>query len=170
MGTTVSPMGSTLRAAEGRINGIVPPPAPYDPARTGESGWPHPSVEQVDGMLDPAGRTLESLFAHQPGANSARLSPFDPAGRDVLSGPMLAQQEQRNVVQLQNAAAMATNDAMIRQMAAASPLPDLNSPMAQNGAAGMEKRGPVEFNHAISYVNKIKVSMQNINKKLSRVN
>jgi paired amphipathic helix protein Sin3a len=160
MGTTVSPMGGTIKmAGEGRINGIVPPPAPYDPARPGEAGWPHQSLEQIDGMLDPAGRTLESLFAHQPGANQARLSPFDSTGRDVLSGPMLAQQERNNVAQLQNAAAMATNDAMIRQMAAASPLPDLNSPMAQNGAAGMEKRGPVEFNHAISYVNKIKVSL-----------
>jgi paired amphipathic helix protein Sin3a len=29
----------------------------------------------------------------------------------------------------------------------------------QAGGAGAEKRGPVEFNHAISYVNKIKVSL-----------
>jgi paired amphipathic helix protein Sin3a len=27
------------------------------------------------------------------------------------------------------------------------------------GGAQLEKRGPVEFNHAISYVNKIKVSL-----------
>ena len=30
--------------------------------------------------------------------------------------------------------------------------------MQQGLQAGLEKRGPVEFNHAISYVNKIKVS------------
>lgn len=31
--------------------------------------------------------------------------------------------------------------------------------MLQGGQADLNKRGPVEFNHAISYVNKIKVSL-----------
>jgi paired amphipathic helix protein Sin3a len=38
-----------------------------------------------------------------------------------------------------------------------------SGPGAVNGGAAnpanMERRGPVEFNHAISYVNKIKVSL-----------
>ena len=84
------------------------------------------------------------------------MSPFEAAN----SGPLLAQQEQRNVAQLQSAAA-AANDPMMRQLTAASPQLDNNSPM-QNGAGGLEKRGPVEFNHAISYVNKIKVCASNV--------
>jgi paired amphipathic helix protein Sin3a len=31
--------------------------------------------------------------------------------------------------------------------------------LPQMGGAAAEKRGPVEFNHAISYVNKIKVKL-----------
>ena len=145
MGTTVSPMGSHLRPAGDRVAGIVPPP--FEPGRP---DW-HQS-EQIEGILDPTSRAqVESLFAHQPGVNQARMSPFEASN----NGPLLAQQEQRNVAQLQSAAA-AANDPMMRQMTAASPQLDTNSPM-QNGAGGLEKRGPVEFNHAISYVNKIKV-------------
>lgn len=145
MGTTVSPMGSHLRPAGDRVTGIVPPP--FEPGR---ADW-HQS-EQIEGILDPTSRAqVESLFAHQPGVNQARMSPFEASN----NGPLLAQQEQRNVAQLQSAAA-AANDPMMRQMKAASPQLDTNSPM-QNGAGGLEKRGPVEFNHAISYVNKIKV-------------
>jgi len=148
-------MGSHLRPAGDRVTGIVPPP--FEPGR---ADW-HQS-EQIEGILDPAGRAqVESLFAHQPGVNQARMSPFEAAN----SGPLLAQQEQRNVAQLQSAAA-AANDPMMRQMTAASPQLDTNSPM-QNGAGGLEKRGPVEFNHAISYVNKIKVCANHTHVKLS---
>jgi paired amphipathic helix protein Sin3a len=50
-----------------------------------------------------------------------------------------------------------------------SPGGEISTPMAGQalngvaqgvqGGVGAEKRGPVEFNHAISYVNKIKVSL-----------
>jgi len=152
MGTTVSPMGSALHPGGGRITDIVPPPAQYD--RPLESGW-HPS-EQIDGMLDPATRAYaESLFAHQPGANQARLSPFEAAGRDAApqNGHVLSQQEQRGVAQLQSAASITANDPSNRQ----TPKPENNSPNANGSGAGAEKRPPIEFNHAISYVNKIKV-------------
>lgn len=42
-----------------------------------------------------------------------------------------------------------------------TPTPAAGPPSSNGGTAsqaGLEKRGPVEFNHAISYVNKIKVS------------
>jgi paired amphipathic helix protein Sin3a len=67
------------------------------------------------------------------------------------------QQQERGVNQLANAVSAATGGAAIR--AGMSPGPGRVTPLPQDqaGDAGMEKRGPVEFNHAISYVNKIKV-------------
>lgn len=154
MGTTVSPMGSAIRPAGGRTSDVVPPPAQYDPSRPGEAGWQH--AEQVDGMLDPISRAhVESLFAHQPGVNQTRLSPFE-AAREPPNGALLTQQE-RNVAQLQNAATAAASEVMSRQFATGSPQNGAESPMMQAGGVMDLKRGPVEFNHAISYVNKIKV-------------
>lgn len=75
------------------------------------------------------------------------------------------QQEQRNVSQLQNAVSAAASDALPRQSlmspsgaSAASMAPQeiTIGPDGQPIGPGFEKRGPVEFNHAISYVNKIK--------------
>jgi paired amphipathic helix protein Sin3a len=83
------------------------------------------------------------------------------------------QQEQRGVSQLQNAVSAATNGTPTRpSMMQVSPgsgqpanlaqpvsgLSAINSGTMTPGQVGLEKRGPVEFNHAISYVNKIKVS------------
>lgn len=82
--------------------------------------------------------------------------------------------EQRGVSHLSNAvSAAATNGSQSRpQMARASPSAEQVSGLGQMAAGingdigslasgnqlGLEKRGPVEFNHAIGYVNKIKVS------------
>jgi hypothetical protein len=80
----------------------------------------------------------------------------------------LHSQEQRGVTSLSNAAAAVTVSqgiAGLRPGASprATPLPVPDGGLADapgaEGAPGMEKRGPVEFNHAISYVNKIKVSI-----------
>ncbi|KAJ9648383.1 Transcriptional regulatory protein sin3 [Coniosporium tulheliwenetii] len=77
------------------------------------------------------------------------------------------QQEQRGVSQLQNAVSAATGGALPRP-GMMSPSADMSTPLPGQGMNGiglaaqhsgqgaMEKRGPVEFNHAISYVNKIK--------------
>lgn len=87
----------------------------------------------------------------------------------MTAAALAHQQEQRGVSQLSNAVSAATGGLLNR--------PDLISPpggapnqmpaqsmngvshLAQQGGAqaGLDKRGPVEFNHAISYVNKIKV-------------
>lgn len=82
--------------------------------------------------------------------------------------------EQRGVSHLSNAAtAAASNGSQSRpQLARASPSAEQVSGLGQMAAGingdigsltsgnqlGLEKRGPVEFNHAIGYVNKIKVS------------
>ena len=84
------------------------------------------------------------------------------------------QQEQRGVSNLSNAAsAVATNGSQTRHsLAQVSPNTEqapglgqmaagisgvIGSALASGNQLGMEKRGPVEFNHAIGYVNKIKV-------------
>lgn len=84
------------------------------------------------------------------------------------------QQEQRGVSNLSNAvSAVATNGAQSRySLAQVSPSAEqvpglgqmaagisgvIGSALASGNQLGMEKRGPVEFNHAIGYVNKIKV-------------
>jgi paired amphipathic helix protein Sin3a len=79
------------------------------------------------------------------------------------------QQEQRGVSQLQSAVNVATNGTPGPRGIVIPPLvqtpsggiaqqtvTSVTTPGPQN-QGGMEKRGPVEFNHAISYVNKIKV-------------
>lgn len=72
----------------------------------------------------------------------------------------LNQQEQRGVSQLQNAATAAQNG--VTRAMAGSPGPAQQNAFAQLqgggfGAPDLKRGGPVEFNHAISYVNKIKV-------------
>ncbi|PVI03678.1 hypothetical protein DM02DRAFT_611980 [Periconia macrospinosa] len=86
-----------------------------------------------------------------------------PLPENVPSAATIAhQQEQRGVSQLQNAvSAAATGRAIMSpngDVSAALPGQALNgiAQGAQMGGVGAEKRGPVEFNHAISYVNKIK--------------
>ena len=64
-------------------------------------------------------------------------------------------QEQRGVSSLQNAVSAATGAGSLR--AGVSPRVTPMPGQAEAEGPGMEKRGPVEFNHAISYVNKIKV-------------
>lgn len=87
---------------------------------------------------------------------------------------MAHQQEQRGVSHLSNAvSAAATNGVQSRHsLAQVSPSAEqapgfsqiaagisgvIGSALASGNQLGMEKRGPVEFNHAIGYVNKIKV-------------
>jgi paired amphipathic helix protein Sin3a len=79
----------------------------------------------------------------------------------TTAATLVHQQEQRGVSQLQSAVSAATGRSVL------SPSGDNVVPIpgqALNGVGqaaqsvmGAEKRGPVEFNHAISYVNKIKV-------------
>jgi paired amphipathic helix protein Sin3a len=78
--------------------------------------------------------------------------------------------EQQNVAQLGNAAAAASarelsgRGGLIPSPGDAGLVPALNgispSPAMMVNGGGLEKRGPVEFNHAISYVNKIKVRLR----------
>jgi len=130
-----------------------------------------PSAQPPTNRQDPFesrhgwGQTLGT----SPSARSADLPGHKPPLPDrpideVASA--ISQQEQRGVSQLQNAVTAVTNGAT-RPALAGSPGPGQPANFTAQGAlfggnsAGLnelKRGGPVEFNHAISYVNKIKVS------------
>ncbi len=68
------------------------------------------------------------------------------------------QQEQRGVSSLQNAVTAASNGNARTGVPASPPGQAAGYPQGAFGA-DLKRGGPVEFNHAISYVNKIKVSI-----------
>ncbi|KAI1515339.1 Paired amphipathic helix protein Sin3a [Pyrenophora tritici-repentis] len=172
MGTMVSTMPaprplSPPRSAVNGNNGPQHESTYYETAQG--QPWPQQQRAQAEGqesMFSPNNRTLgQPLYGQQQQQGPAPHSPEvtsrphpDPAG----SAAVLAhQQEQRGVSQLQNAVSAATGRSIM------SPSVDAGTPLQgqalngavqlpQMGGAAAEKRGPVEFNHAISYVNKIK--------------
>ena len=117
-----------------------------------------------------------SLFSPHANLGQSNGIPYDrdeqPTNSD--SATVAHQQEQRGVSNLSNAvSAVATNEVQSRpSLAQVSPSAEqapglsqmasgisgvIGSALASGNQLGMEKRGPVEFNHAIGYVNKIKV-------------
>ena len=172
MGTMVSTMPaprplSPLRSAA--ANGNAPPQqeAAFYETTQGRP-WPQQRApEHVESLFSPSNRNLgQPLYATQQGQQGpAPHSPETttrPHPDVVASAAALAhQQEQQGVSQLQNAVSAATGRSMLAlsgDVSAGLPVQTLNgaAQVAQMGGAGGEKRGPVEFNHAISYVNKIK--------------
>ena len=143
-----TPSGSTIHSiGAGRAT-------QHDPAQ--------PSAGAQQGFLNTRPGWQPPLGAESPEANfsvpaqngpsgfpgSSQGAPFDGAS------PI----QQRSVPAAQNGTPM--NHAPAPRTAH-TPTPVAGPPSANGGAAqqaSLEKRGPVEFNHAISYVNKIKVS------------
>lgn len=150
-GTFINTFGQELESASGRRPGDPPDPAaPYEDQNRGAGG-------QMDGAYfgSPSLRPEEAQPRHR------HLSPFEGSAQrenhhSGVNAALLAhQQEQRGVAQLQNAASASDQGAMPMQQSVS---PSLQATAAlPNGLLGGQ-RGPVEFNHAISYVNKIKVS------------
>lgn len=124
-------------------------------------GWPQP---QPPRQFSPSARSTNiSGYGQQPQPPATDTS-FE---HDTSNSALVHQQEQRGVSQLQNAVSAATTGNAGRPTSMMQISPGLGQPasLAQSGGmAGLPgqqgdmKRGPVEFNHAISYVNKIKVS------------
>lgn len=116
-----------------------------------------------------------AMYGGKQGAqNQPQESAYDYPGQQDLQAQSNAaaiahQQEQRGVSQLQSAVSAATagsgrssvmNMGGMQPQGPTQPMNNLTSlgPGVLQGVQGdMSKRGPVEFNHAISYVNKIKV-------------
>ncbi|KAF2435797.1 hypothetical protein EJ08DRAFT_645479 [Tothia fuscella] len=170
MGTTISrmpdarplspPRGAVMNGGHGIDSAF------FD--ATNRMTWQHqPPVSNRDVAFSPEARG--NIYSAQGGPTSH--PPLSPeAHREQQAAAAIHQQEQRGVSQLQNAAAAASAGALsTRNGLLSSPAASVNplqgglingmSPAAMQQAmenGGLEKRGPVEFNHAISYVNKIK--------------
>jgi len=147
-----TPMGNTVLAMPAPQRVLSNPRA----ADGSTDAW-NPSAQLG---FSPSGRPVG------PATVSAQLAQAQQAeAREREHQAAVHQQEQRGVSQLQSAVSAATNGGLPRQALMspsgghATPLPGQEAvgPDGQPVGAGMEKRGPVEFNHAISYVNKIKV-------------
>lgn len=181
MGTMVSTMPAPRPLSPPRnsnVNGNAPPTetAFYD----GQTRWaqnlrdlrPPQATEAQDPAFSPNSRNLgQALFGPQQGQpGPAPLSP-EATSRPhpdaaASAATLVHQQEQRGVSQLQNAVSAAAGRSIM------SPSGDISTPLAgqalngvaqgAQGGVGAEKRGPVEFNHAISYVNKIKVGLMTL--------
>ncbi|KAI9698496.1 MAG: Transcriptional regulatory protein sin3 [Candelina mexicana] len=152
-------------------------------ARIGSSLWRQQAELGANRpeMVSPSGRVLAHPAMGQQPANPATQngqadslvhqgqSQRDQQVAAANAAAIAHQQEQRGVSHLSNAVSAATNGDQSGRQAAiqTSPLDEQATALnpvtaAINGvggavqAPGTEKRGPVEFNHAISYVNKIK--------------
>lgn len=175
MGTMVSTMPSARPLSPPRssaVNGNAPPPNenPFyenGPNRHWQQQTRTQGPESQEAAFSPNNNGLgQPLFGPQQGPPvPAPLSP-EVTNRpqpepSIAAAAFVHQQEQRGVSHLQNAVSAATGRAVLSP--SGEPAPPLPGPIVnganqppQVGAVGAEKRGPVEFNHAISYVNKIK--------------
>lgn len=179
MGTTVSQMPSVQNRVNGGPNGVTAVENVghiiYQDGPQASIEWSASSQHEEDapGNLLVNARSGGHLFASQENTGNESGATYE---REDQGGPSQAaliahQQEQRGVSHLSNAvSAVATNGVQGRHtLAQVSPgggqvtslgqaAAGLSNAALNSGAQLMEKRGPVEFNHAIGYVNKIKVS------------
>lgn len=142
-----TPSGTTTQSLQGRGRSHFEP--------TGQA-----AVNRQDGFETRHG--WGQPLGASPGARSAELPGYKPNPAEEAANAI--SQEQRGVSTLQSAVTAVTNGTT-RSALAVSPGPGPGGPyppaapgFAGNAAIGdMKRGGPVEFNHAISYVNKIKV-------------
>ncbi|KAK2732401.1 Transcriptional regulatory protein sin3 [Onygenales sp. PD_40] len=163
--------------------GPVAPPASefYEQPRAGwqpqppQNQPPQPSRVGMTTPYSPKGHLMPANIygAKQSGQNQAQEPPYDYQREQEQqasnnAAALAHQQEQRGVSQLQSAVSAATGGSgrpsvlHFGNMQGPGPnqpinsLAGLGSNVLQGVQGDMSKRGPVEFNHAISYVNKIK--------------
>lgn len=171
MGTTVSTMPPARPLSNPRpaaVNGTV---QAVDRGFYADAmGWGGQRAQESAFGSD--GRQIaQTGFSLQSGPTSHPMSP--EAHREQTLGALTHQQDQRGVSQLQNALSVGAGMQLgNRQGILSSPGDAGVIPQGMNGGGtamqpsasngGIEKRGPVEFNHAISYVNKIKASSTSV--------
>jgi paired amphipathic helix protein Sin3a len=165
MGTTVSTMPAPRPLSPAR--GPAPNGAIVNPAE--RTFWhQQPPGGGADSRFSPEGRQnmAQPVFSGQSAPTSHPT--HSPEAYRQQQAEAIHRVEQQNVVQLQNAASAASARDLSGRSGLMSSPGDASAPLppALNGVSpgaammvngSMEKRGPVEFNHAISYVNKIKV-------------
>lgn len=144
MGTTVQSITGSGRALPEGMGSTSNGSMSYVAQRVG--GWQQQPSQHVG--------SPEATFSppQQSAAPSFNQNSGHAAQYELQQASNLHQQQQRGVSQLSNAVNM------IQPRNVTTPTP--GAPGTTNGAnaqPNLDKRGPVEFNHAISYVNKIKV-------------
>lgn len=142
-----TPMGTTVQSIAGRGlgdgHGAGGSQVPF-PERGGGQ-WPHRAqhtVESPEASFSATAQSGASLFVQAAAQNAA----FEASG------------SHRNAPQAPGNASAAGGPA---PRGPQTPAPGAGPGGVNANQANMERRGPVEFNHAISYVNKIKVSFAN---------
>ena len=189
MGTTVSEMPSAQNRLTDGVNGthvvdatggsVIPGNFQENLPRSSE--WTQQSQDDADivpgNRFGPSGRQGPvSLFL--PTGVIQNETPYDRDDQHVMAGVGTAhEQEQRGVSHLSNAvSAVATSGASRQMVPQGSPsgsqanglsqmtmgLSNMSSTTNVGNQLNLEKRGPVEFNHAIGYVNKIKARLASI--------
>lgn len=103
---------------------------------------PQHSIESPEGVFSPQNQNQPTPYNQTPGQHNT-----------YEAQQAVHQQQQRGVSQLTSAVATLGHPPRNTQ----TPTPGGQAGMNGGAQPGLEKRGPVEFNHAISYVNKIKV-------------
>ncbi|KAJ5765740.1 hypothetical protein N7520_005299 [Penicillium odoratum] len=149
---------------------LGPPGRPdyYDQSRPGWQQTQQQQAQQgVPGSYSPGSRMMGPGM-YQDGQGPAHDHHYGYQSQEAQGAAALShQQDHRGVAQLQGAASAASGMGRpgMMQVSGAGPNASLTQPMnslagvggmLQGGHADLNKRGPVEFNHAISYVNKIK--------------
>lgn len=187
MGTTVSQMPSAHNRLNGTSNGPHPVENPANPNVQGlyrdgiqpSAEWAQQQQENpettADNTFGPGGRQngVSSFPQTALGQSGGPMFERDDQDAVIEAATIAHQQEQRVVSHLSNAvSAVATNGTLNRnQVVQSSPsggpvaglgqmatgLGGVGSALTSGNQLSLEKRGPVEFNHAIGYVNKIKV-------------
>ncbi|KAJ5310760.1 uncharacterized protein N7443_003221 [Penicillium atrosanguineum] len=143
----------------------------YDQSRPGwQQGQQQQQGQQhgAPGSYSPGSRMMAPGMYQQEGQGPAQDPHYAYQSQEAQGASALShQQDHRGVAQLQGAASAASGMGRPGMMQVSGPggnaslTQPLNSlagvgGMLQGGHADLNKRGPVEFNHAISYVNKIK--------------
>lgn len=152
MGTTVQSItgAGRLPLADNSIGQAGSNNAYYGNQRPGNWQQPQHSIESPEGVFSPQNQNGGPPFNQSQTHSSYEAQQAAAAAAH--------QQQQRGVSQLTNAVATTLGHPPRN---AHTPTPGGQQQNMNGGGAqpGLEKRGPVEFNHAISYVNKIKVNI-----------
>lgn len=149
MGTTVQSITGTGRALPDAVMVQGGPGGGYyggqRPGNWQQQQQPQHSIESPEGVFSPQNQNQPPPYNQTPGQHTT-----------YEAQQAVHQQQQRGVSQLTSAVATLGHPPRNTQ----TPTPGGQPGMNGGAQPGLEKRGPVEFNHAISYVNKIKNRFQ----------